>query len=203
MKPKLERVDTRTRIIEAAKQLFAEQGFQKATISEIAKVAGLSDAAIYEYFQGKEDLLLSLPDLWVKEAIEELESQLFGIKGAFNKLRKFLWWYLRDIEQDPLTSKVVFLNLKTNPNFLEKDVYQDVRAFYGILIPIFEEGRETGEMRKDLNPYAARALLLGTIEHMVIRWLLKGQSYSLFDNLEDTFQMLVGAFRADVPSTRP
>ncbi|MBW1921756.1 MAG: helix-turn-helix transcriptional regulator, partial [Deltaproteobacteria bacterium] len=72
--------DSKTRIIEAAKKLFAEQGYQKTTISEIAKVAGLSDAAIYEYFEGKEDLLLTIPHVWVKEAVKELESQLFGIQ---------------------------------------------------------------------------------------------------------------------------
>ena len=52
-------------------------------------------------------------------------------------------------------------------------------------------------MREDLNPYIARTILLGTIEHMTIRWLLKDMSYSLFDNLEPTFKMLESAFKAE------
>jgi TetR/AcrR family fatty acid metabolism transcriptional regulator len=79
---------TKTRIIESAKKLFAEQGYQKTTIVDISRQAGLSEAALYEYFQGKEDLLLTIPDLWVSELLRDLEEQLFGIKGAFNKLRK-------------------------------------------------------------------------------------------------------------------
>lgn len=130
-------------------------------------------------------------------AIEELEEQLFGIQGAFNKLRKFLWWYLRYIEREPLTAKVVFLFLKTNANFLKSKVYPNVQTFYASLIKIFTEGRDSGEMKPDLNPYLARSIFLGTIEHMAIRWLVKDMSYSLFDNLENTYQMLVSAFKAD------
>lgn len=189
--------NTKTRIVKAATKLFAEQGYQKATIAEISNLTGLSDAALYEYFQGKEDLLLTIPDMWVTEAITELEEQLFGIQGAFNKLRKFLWWYLRYIEREPLTAKVVFLFLKTNSNFINTPVYSNVRKFYSVLVKIFEEGRGSGEMKSDLNPYIARSIFLGTIEHMVIRWLIKDMSYSLFDNLEQTFNIFVSSFKSN------
>jgi TetR/AcrR family fatty acid metabolism transcriptional regulator len=187
--------NTKARIVKAATRLFAEQGYQRATIAEISSLAGLSDAALYEYFQGKEDLLLTIPDMWVTEAITELEEQLFGIQGAFNKLRKFLWWYLRYIEKEPLTAKVVFLFLKTNSNFINTPVYSNVKTFYSTLVKIFEEGRNSGEMKSDLNPYIARSIFLGTIEHMVIRWLIKDMSYSLFDNLEQTFNIFVSSFK--------
>jgi TetR/AcrR family fatty acid metabolism transcriptional regulator len=187
--------NAKTRIVKAGTKLFAEQGYQKATIAEISKLAGLSEAALYEYFQGKEDLLLTIPDMWVTEAITEVEEQLFGIQGAFNKLRKFLWWYLRYIEREPLTAKVVFLFLKTNSNFVNTPVYSNVRTFYSVLVKLFEEGRDSGEMKSDLNPYIARSIFLGTIEHMVIRWLIKDMSYSLFDNLEETFNIFLNSFK--------
>jgi len=189
--------NAKTRIVKAATKLFAEQGYQKATIAEISKLAGLSEAALYEYFQGKEDLLLTIPDMWVTEAITQAEEQLFGIQGAFNKLRKFLWWYLRYIEREPLTAKVVFLFLKTNSNFVSTPVYSNVRTFYSVLVKIFEEGRDSGEMKSDLNPYIARSIFLGTIEHVVIRWLIKDMSYSLFDNLEQTFNIFVSSFKSN------
>lgn len=185
----------KTRIVKAATKLFAEQGYQKATIAEISKLAGLSEAALYEYFQGKEDLLLTIPEVWVDEAIDEVEEQIFGIKGSFNKLRKFLWWYLRYIGKEPLTAKVVFLFLKTNANFANTPVYPKVKTFYSVLVKIFAEGRDSGEMKPDLDPYIARSIFLGTIEHMVIRWLLKDMSYSLFDHLDDVFDIFFDAFK--------
>ena len=187
--------NTALRIIEAATKLFAEQGYQQTTISEIAKVVGLAEGSIYDHFRGKEELLLTIPDVRVTKAIEELEIQLLGIQGAFNKLRKFLWWYIHYIQSEPMTAKVVFLFLKTNPNFMESVAYPNVQTFYSSLIKIFEEGVESGEMAEDLDPFVARSILLGTIEHMVIRWLLKGMTYSLFGSLEKTYRFLQGGFQ--------
>lgn len=188
---------TRERIINSAKRLFAEQGYQKTTIIDISRQAGLSEAALYEYFQGKEDLLLTIPQLWVSELLEGLEEQLFGIKGAMNKLRKYLWWNMRRIEQSPLDAKIVYLSLKTNANFLKTEVYANVKTLYSYLIEIFEEGKANGEMKPDLNPYLARNIVVGTMDHMVTRWLLREMTYSLFDDLEETFELLVDAFKAE------
>jgi len=188
---------TRVRIINSAKKLFSEQGYQKTTIVDISKQAGLSEAALYEYFQGKEDLLLTIPDLWVSELLHDLDDQLFGIQGAVNKLRKYLWWYLRRVEQAPLDAKIVYLFLKTNANFLNTEVYANVKKLYAYLVDIFEEGQKEGEMKPDLNPRIARDIFVGTMDHIITRWVLKDMSYSLFDNLDQTFNLLVGAFKTD------
>jgi len=188
---------TRERIINSAKRLFAEQGYQKTTIVDISKRAGLSEAALYEYFQGKESLLLMIPDLWVSELVRDLDEQLFGVKGSVNKLRKYLWWYMRRVEQSPLDAKIVYLFLKTNANFLNTEVYSNVKKFYAYLVDIFEEGRKSGEMKADLNSRAARDIFVGTMDHIISRWLLKDMSYSLFDNLENTFDLMVDAFKAN------
>lgn len=186
--------NTRNRIINSAKILFSEQGYQKTTIVDISKQAGLSEAALYEYFQGKEDLLLTIPDLWVSELLRDLDEQLFGIQGAVNKLRKYLWWYLRRVEQAPLDAKIVYLFLKTNANFLSTEVYANVKKFYSYIVDIFEEGRKSGEMKPDLDPRIARDIFVGTMDHIITRWLLKDMSYSLFDQLDKTFNLIVHAF---------
>jgi TetR/AcrR family fatty acid metabolism transcriptional regulator len=201
MANKAPKKSTKNRIIDSAKKLFAEQGFQKTTVVDISKQAGLSEAALYEYFQGKEDLLLTIPQLWVSELIEGMEEQLFGIKGANNKLRKYLWWYLRRVEQAPLDAKIVYLFLKTNANFLKTEVYSNVKKLYAYLLDIFEEGRRSGEMKPDLDPYLARDIFVGTMDHIVTRWLLRDMSYSLFDNLEGIFDLMVDAFRSVQPGT--
>jgi TetR/AcrR family fatty acid metabolism transcriptional regulator len=187
---------TRERIINSAKKLFAGQGYQKTTIVDISRQAGLSEAALYDYFQGKEDLLLMIPDLWVSELLRDLEDQLFGIQGAINKLRKYLWWYMRRVEQSPLDAKIVYLFLKTNSNFMTTDVYSNVKQLYSYLSDIFEEGRSSGEFKKNLNSRVARDIFVGIMDHIIIRWLLKDRSYCLFEDLESVFSLMVDAFKA-------
>ncbi|MCX5861647.1 MAG: TetR/AcrR family transcriptional regulator [Desulfomonile sp.] len=186
--------DTRERIVSSAKALFAENGFQKTTVVDICRQAGLSEAALYEYFKGKEDLLLAIPDLWVSQLLADLEDQMYGIKGAFNKLRKYIWWTYRRVEESPLDAKIVYLFLKTNANFMETPVYANVAALYHYIIDIFEEGRLSGEMKPDLDPYVARSIVIGTMDYTVMRWLLKNMAYSLEEKLEETFELFVDAF---------
>jgi TetR/AcrR family transcriptional regulator, fatty acid metabolism regulator protein len=189
--------DTRMQIIETAKELFAEKGFLQTTVSDISKCIGLSEAALYEYFKGKEDLLIEIPRLWVSDLLEDLENHLFGIEGAENKLRKYLWWYLRRIELSPTDAKIVYLNIKTNRKFLESEVYSDVRKLYSYPVTIISDGIKDGEICADINPYAARDIFTSTMDHMVIRWLLKDMSYCIFDNAEATFKIFMRLFKTN------
>jgi AcrR family transcriptional regulator len=52
----------RTQILDAATQVFARKGFNRATIRDVAKVAGVADGTIYNYFANKTDLLFGLLD---------------------------------------------------------------------------------------------------------------------------------------------
>lgn len=186
--------NTRERLVDSARRLFAESGYQKTTVMDIARDAQLSEAALYEYFKGKEDLLLAIPDLWVRDLLSDMDDQLFGIEGAFNKLRKYVWWTLRRIEEAPLDAKIVYLFLKTNASFMETDVYLNVKTLYARLTDILEEGRASGEMDPDMDPFLARNIVIGTIDYIVIRWLLNERAYPLFDRLNDVYRLLVKAF---------
>ncbi len=54
------RDETRQRVVRAARELFAENGFDNTTVREIADRVGLSDGALYYYFKSKREILLSV-----------------------------------------------------------------------------------------------------------------------------------------------
>ena len=96
----------------SAIKIFGEKGFQDATVAEIAKDAGGRDATIYEYFTSKEDLLLAIPLEITNELIPQINDHMIGIMGAFNKLRKLIWWWLNYIEKNPGYGSIVLLEFK-------------------------------------------------------------------------------------------
>ena len=53
--------ERRNQILDAAALLFARKGYKGATIREIAREAGVAEGTIYNYFDSKHDLLISLP----------------------------------------------------------------------------------------------------------------------------------------------
>jgi TetR/AcrR family fatty acid metabolism transcriptional regulator len=63
-------------ILEAAATIFAERGYQRATVKEIAAQAGIAPGTIYLYFENKHDLLLTIVDRVIGQAFEQLLAQL-------------------------------------------------------------------------------------------------------------------------------
>jgi len=59
--------DTRSRLRELALQLFAEQGYEKTSLREIAERLGVTKAALYYYFKSKEDIVRSLVEDYMGE----------------------------------------------------------------------------------------------------------------------------------------
>lgn len=185
----------RREILRHAMIVFGSRGFQNATISEIARNAQVGDATIYEYFKGKEDLLLAIPIEVTKEIVPEIGEHMMGIKGAFNKLRKFMWWYLDFFEKNPEYASIVLLELKTSRTYISTEAYQAARTFYKILLDIIKEGQEEGAIRKETDCYLARSLCVGVIEHITIRWLLKDKKYSLTQYVDDLTDLLIKALK--------
>lgn len=72
-----ERQARRRRIQAAAREVFAERGYAKASIEHIAKQAGLSVGAIYLYFRSKEDLYVSL----LEETLAHLDTELAAARA--------------------------------------------------------------------------------------------------------------------------
>ena len=62
--------DTRSRLRELALTLFAEQGYEKTSLREIAERLGVTKAALYYYFKSKEDIVRSLVEDYVAELDE-------------------------------------------------------------------------------------------------------------------------------------
>jgi AcrR family transcriptional regulator len=63
-------VDTRARILDAARALFAERGYAGASMRDLAEALGMTKAALYYHFPGKADILLAL----VEPLLAELDA---------------------------------------------------------------------------------------------------------------------------------
>ncbi len=192
---------TRNGILEGAAKVFAERGFAGATMASIAREAQVSETCIYEYFEGKEDLFLTIPKTRIEAGLPSIEDHLFGIKGALAQLRKFVWVYVRQMTREPIYSRIIMLHLKASNSFLNSDAYKKVQKFYGRLLDIIVAGQKSGEIRPELNPYIARAVIIGTIEHIVTRWLLKNGAYDIFTHMDPAFELIEDALRPERPQT--
>jgi AcrR family transcriptional regulator len=79
---------TRARLIEAAAELFAEQGFHGATLADVAGRAGMTTGAIYGNFKSKEELFLAMLDERFAHRIGEIERVIAGHGSTSEKAQR-------------------------------------------------------------------------------------------------------------------
>src|SRR5688500_15293669 len=77
----------RERILRAAVDVFAEYGYFNAKVAQIAKSAGVADGTIYLYFDGKEDLLITIFREHTRNYLLSLEQRLANATRAEERLR--------------------------------------------------------------------------------------------------------------------
>jgi TetR/AcrR family transcriptional regulator, fatty acid metabolism regulator protein len=185
------------RIMEAALRIFAVKGFQNATISEISKEAGVSEATVYEYFGTKEDLLFAIPEKISNETNEALEKVLPYIRGVEGRMRAILRGYVHLYESNPFYSALVLLQLLPNKKFRQTAAHSAIRKSARLLLTCIKEGIEDGTFRKDFDPYLIRSILLGGIEHLFIRWHMQGtpQKPAMGELLDPFLQIILDGIR--------
>ena len=177
-------------ILKAAESIFAKKGFHEATISEIAKKSKVSEATIYEYFSSKEELLFSIPAQITQQYDEKIREILKHIHGAANKLRFLINRHLSLYAENPDYANIVMLILKGHRNFQKTDAYKIVQSTARITIDVLDEGIQNGEFRSDTQPLLVRAIIWGTVEHLVTRKCLLGKPADLLNLVDDIIDTL-------------
>ena len=86
--PKAE--DTGLRILEAALLLFREQGFDSATMRDIAAKAGVATGAAYYYYPSKDAIVMDFYQRSCAETQSQIESAVSTAKGLENRLRALI-----------------------------------------------------------------------------------------------------------------
>jgi TetR/AcrR family fatty acid metabolism transcriptional regulator len=186
----------KNKILEVSLKFFAQKGFQDTTISEISKAAGVSEATVYEYFKSKEELLFAIPEEITEETANEVLKIFPYLRGAESKIRAAVQGYMTLYETNPLYSALVMLQLKTNRNFLKTKAYEKIRSISHVFIDFIQEGINDGTFKKDVDPYLVRSMILGTIEHLCIRWHLLGTPSNLVDQVDPLMDLIFAGIRA-------
>lgn len=165
----------RQQILQAAVEVFGKSSFENANISEIARRAGVAEGTIYQYFRNKQDLFFSIPRERTKVFSGELNLHLQGVTDPREKIRRFVWYYLYFFKTNPDYARSLMLEMRVSRDFRKSGSYKGIRRFTHQALEILKEGQEQGIIRRDVDPYLSRQLLLGILEHVVTRWLLKGE----------------------------
>jgi TetR/AcrR family fatty acid metabolism transcriptional regulator len=159
------------RILKAAERIFAEMGFAKAKVSEIAKRANVAEGTVYEYFKNKEDLLLSLPEKRFKQHIDQMPD-LFVIKDPLRKLRRFTRYFFAFFLRNRDFLKVFLLEIQMSFRFSESKAVDGLKKYFRVIEEIIEQGKSKGRFRPDVNARVFRNMFIGSFNNLALNWFI-------------------------------
>ena len=140
-----------TTIAQAAKEVFAERGYQYATLEEIAQRAGMSKATIYLYYRNKDDLFLHVVEELVnmataataqeattaKPPLEKLDGMVRGKVEFYEREREFFRIYLSEKQGLEVAPKT------PHKKAIREMYLQGVQTLAGVV----QEGIDAGVLR--------------------------------------------------------
>ncbi|HUH64914.1 MAG TPA: TetR/AcrR family transcriptional regulator [Syntrophales bacterium] len=166
------------RIAEALKSLLEQKDFNAITTAQISRKSGVNEALIYKYFGDKRGLLHQVLRDYLDEYLGVMESELKGIKGTFNKLKKIIWSQMNLYGSKRVVAKILLLEVRNYPGYYESETYNQVRRYSRIVKKTLEEGVNSGELRDDIPVASMRQILLGGVEHMCLPKIIFGHPFS-------------------------
>ena len=169
----------REAILRAATRVFARNGYFSSKVADIARAADVADGTVYLYFKSKEEILHSIFDQNMAEAMTACRQLVKNLSDPREKLRRIAALHLERLGADRDLAVVFQVELRGSTKFMQEFSAAGFAEYLNLLCQIFEEGQRAGVFRKDLNAKVVSKILFGALDEMATNWIITKRSYQL------------------------
>jgi len=160
------------KILRASIKVFAQNGFHRSKISQIAKEAGIADGTIYLYFKNKDDILIKIFEDRLEKNLAELKSKLEKIEDPYEQLKFFISHHLALFDTNRGLIEVLTVELRMSNKFMKEYVPQRFGEYLNLLSGIIRRGKDKGIFRPDVMPGVAKRVIYGALDGILVYLIL-------------------------------
>ncbi len=186
----------RDAILRAAIDVFAERGFFNAQVADVARSAGVAAGTVYLYFRSKDDLLVSIFERTMKEALAEGRAVAAATPDPRERLRQLARLHLARLGRDCNLAIVFQVELRQSTKFMERFSSTLLHDYLGLIRTAIADGQREGVFRASLSATAGAKMLFGALDEMATNWMLSRRRYSLEAEADAVLDLFVNGARA-------
>ena len=151
-----------------AASLFAENGFSRTSMAELARECGVSKALLYHYYTSKEALLFDILDTYLGKLRDALLLNPHSYKQSRDHLRALIYTLLMEYKQAGNTHKLLLHDLHVLPEEQQAALRQSEK----IIVAQFAEALDFSakEAGHPNPPHGPRAMMLLGILNWTYTW---------------------------------
>src|SRR5262245_29543910 len=140
----------RDAILRAAIDVFADRGFFHAQVADVARAAGIAAGTVYLYFRSKDDLLISIFERGMRDALNEVRGAK-DVGDPRDRLRRFARLHLGRLGRDRNLAVVFQVELRQSTKFMERFSSTMLREYLGLVREAIADGQKEGVFRADIS----------------------------------------------------
>ena len=171
-----QRIDT---IVESARKVFCTSGFQKGSIDEIAKEAGIAEGTIYRYFDSKRDLLDEVLRRHYSILFDGVEQTLPIIEGASNRLLYIIRRILLMISEDRSMCRLRQIHARQIDDERPSLSHDQNRRMAALMRNEIKKGMADGSFRLDTSPSIVCYMIGGAVEITEYSFMKTGRAIDI------------------------
>ncbi|MGE0089224.1 MAG: TetR family transcriptional regulator [Bacteroidales bacterium] len=157
-------VDTETRILDAAKEVFQKKGLAGARMQEIADVAGINKALLHYYYRTKDKLFEKVFEIAFSVFVPKIkETVLSTDKSVYEKIEFFVENYINLISKHPFIPGFVISELNRNPHILVEIIEKNVQIKELNLLENFNNQIQEEVKKGIIRPIDAKNLMVNVV----------------------------------------
>lgn len=180
--------ETRERILEMARRLFAAKGYNGTTVEEIAEAAEVSRATFFNYFPVKPILLSEMVDPMMERFERRVTEQLRRPATTTERLRNFFHYSLQAIERDRELARLLLI--ESFSGRADHSVqHERLRRMHRSVEALLRDGIERGDVRTDFALALLVAMVAGAHNQIVLAWL-SDPRYPLGERLHEAARLI-------------
>lgn len=176
---KKDNTNTKSRIVNAAWDLFYEKGYNDTTIDDIVERSETSKGSFYHYFESKDALLSSLSYLF-DEKYEELEQTIDSEMNSYKKLMVYnreLFMMIENSIPIDLLARLLSTQLTTVGR---RHLLDHSRLYFRLLRKTVIEGQKRGEIKSDISANEIVKAYAMLERSLMYDWCICNGEYSLY-----------------------
>ncbi|HEY7204610.1 MAG TPA: TetR/AcrR family transcriptional regulator [Methylomirabilota bacterium] len=168
------RLATRDKILQAAREVFAEKGYHRALVDDIVRASHTSKGAVYHHFPNKEALFLALVDEFAGRLAEAVAAAIGRAHGALGKVEAAVTAGLETFARHRDLARILLLeSVSLGPAYQSKR--QEVHGRFAALIQAhLDEAVAEGSI-PPVDTRVATLAWLGALNEVVVQWLHSGR----------------------------
>jgi AcrR family transcriptional regulator len=175
-------------ILRTAAQVFAQHGFEGASMRDISRASGVSLAGLYYYFENKQHLLFLIQSTTFTFVLESLRSRLEGLQEPHERLRLLVINHIEYFLSHPNEMKVLAHEEDALSDPYREKVQAIKRSYYSLAREIFDSIAADG-LAPGIHPRIAVLSLFG-----MMNWTYKWHKPGVDPDASELTAVLVGLF---------